>query len=326
MTALIAAAAAFLIAALAGKPLIQKLNKSGLSHTMVAYKGEERTPGRTEAADFGSLLLLAGLIPAGILSAVVLSLLGGTGSGFSAGKITSVLLGTLLMAVVGLTDDWRAAKRLQPMNTQLRWALIWCVGLAFLFALVLSGSYSTLVLVPFAGSWIDIRTGIWYLLLILGAACGGNRQSAVSGQSASVSLIQCLTCAGVCGVFGSDAATAIAFAAAGSLLGLLLYAFPPEKLREGSGGRMMMAVLPVLLGIQNGTVLFLLPAQIPFLFEGIYVMIRIVSRLRGKPLQEETLSGWLLSRGWSGKAVSGVMPFLAFIGGAVSVLAAYLYL
>lgn len=326
MVAIAAAVIAFLITALAGKPLTGKLNKMGLGRTVLVRKGEDLTPGRDEAPDFGGLLFLAGFLPAGILAAAALSVMGGTGSGFSAGKITAVLLGAALMAAVGMTDDWRTAKRMSAMPFLLRWGLSWCVGLAFLMALTFSGSYSTIVLLPVLGTQADLGSGIWYLLLIFGAACGGNRMQAVSGQAASVSLVQCLSSAAVCAVLGAETGNVLSFAAAGSLLGLLLFAFPPEKMREGSGGRMMMGALPALIGILSGTPLFLLPAGIPFIFEGIYVMIRVVCQAFGKTLPEKSLGEWMISRGMSGKAVSGVMTAAALIGGILSVVAAYFYL
>lgn len=326
MVAIAAAVAAFLITALTGKPLAAKLNKMGLGRTALVRKGEDLTPGRDEAPEFGGVLFLAGFLPAGILAAAALIVMGSTGAGFSAGKITAVLLGSVLMAAVGLTDDWRTAKRLPVMNPVLRCVLVWCVGLAFLMALTLSGSYSTIVLVPFSGTQADLGNGVWYLLLMLGAACGGNRMKAVSGEAASVSLAQCLSCAAVCAVFGADAGMGLSFAAAGSLLGMLLYCFPPEKMREGSGGRMMLGALPVFISILSGIPLFLIPAGIPFIFEGIYVMIRVVCQAAGHPLRDETLGEWMLSRGISGKAVSGIMTAASLLGGILSVTAAYLYI
>lgn len=325
MVAIAAAVVAFLITALVGKPIIGKLNKMGLGRTVLVRKGEDLTPGREEAPDFGGLVFLAGFFPAGILAAAALSLLGATGSGFSAGKITAVLLATALMAAVGLTDDGRTAKRVPEMPFLLRWGLSWCVGLAFLLALSFSGSYSTIVLFPIAGTQVDLGSGIWYLLAICAAACGGNRMRAVSGQAASVSLVQSLSSAAVCAVLGAETGNVLSFAAAGSILGLLLFAFPPEKMREGSCGRMAMAVLPVLVGILSGTLLFLIPAGIPFLFEGIYAMIRVVCLVFGKTLPEKTLGDWMMSKGMSGKAVSGIMTAAALIGGMLSVAAAYFY-
>ncbi len=326
MVAIAAAVIAFLIAALTGKPLIGKLNKMDLGRTMLVRKGEGLTPGRDEAPDFGGLLFLAGFFPAGILAAAALAVMGGTGSGFSAGKITAVLLGAALMAAVGMTDDWRAAKRLRPMHFLLRWGLTWCVGLAFLTALSFSGSYSTIVLLPFSGRQAELGSGIWYLLLIFGAACGGNRMQSVSGEAASISLVQCLSTAAVCTVLGAEVGNILSFAAAGGLLGLLMFAFPPEKIREGSGGRMMMGAIPAFIGILSGTPLFLLPAGIPFIFEGIYVMIRVVCQAVGKQVQEKNIGEWMLARGSSGKAVSGIMTGAALIGGILSVIAAYFYL
>lgn len=75
---------------------------------------------------------------------------------------------------------------------------------------------------------------------------------AVSGQCASASLPLAFASAGVSAVFGMRGMASVSFGMAGAALGLLLFAFPPEKMREGRGGRMLLGTLPVMAAVAAG--------------------------------------------------------------------------
>ena len=164
------------------------------------------------------------------------------------------------------------------------------------------------------------------VLLLLGACCGGDACGAVSGQCASASLPLAFASAGVSAVFGMRGMASVSFGMAGAALGLLLFAFPPEKMREGRGGRMLLGTLPVMAAVAAGAPFFILPAGIPFIFEGIYAIIRVVRQAFGKKPGPGSFGGFLLDRGLSGKAVSGLYAGAGLAGAAVSILSAYLYL
>lgn len=325
MIALIAAAAAFVIAALAGKPLIGLLNRKKLGRAGIVYKDGAFHPGQEVAPEFGGALLLIGLVPAALIGMIVHLFTVEAGRGFVFGKTITLLIGCVLMAVIGMIDDRQRAIGQKTMPLLLRCGLIWCGGLAFLMTLRIMGGYSELILIPFTGGQSRLG-GIWMLWLILGAALGSDRLQTVSGEAASVSLVQLLTFAGVSAVFGSRVETIVGFGAAGAVLGLLLFAFPPEKLREGSGGRILMGTLPYMGAILGGTPLFILPTAFPFIFEAIYGMIRVAVLKAGKKTPPDTFGGWLMEKGMSGKAVSGLMTGLAAVGGIIAIGAAYLYL
>ena len=329
MTELLAAAAAFLLAALCGKPLANWLSAKGFGRSLMVKKGESVTPGQVGAPEFGALPLLAGFIPASILALLILLAAGGSLSpGIDAGKLLAVLFSAALFAAAGLMDDWRRGKRLPELPLFARVALILGGSVAFLVALRTLGETSNIVLVPFWGGQADLGS-VWFsamVLLITGAACGGDACGAVSGEGASASLPLAFASAGVSAVFGARGMAAAAFAHAGAVLGLLLYAFPPEKMREGRGGRMLLGAAPVLMAIAAGAPLFVLPAGAPFMLEGAYAVIRIFRTALGKKPGPGTLGGYLLERGWPGRTVSGLYALLGFIGAAVSVGAACLYL
>ena len=209
-----------------------------------------------------------------------------------------------------------------------RIALILGVSVAFLLALRFLGEQSNIVLIPFIGTQVNFGA-VWMaamVLLLLGACCGGDACGAVSGQCASASLPLAFASAGVSAVFGMRGIASVSFGMAGAALGLLLFAFPPEKMREGRGGRMLLGTLPVMAAIAAGAPFFILPAGIPFIFEGIYAIIRVVRQAFGKKPGPGSFGGFLLDKGLSGKAVSGLYAGAGLAGAAVSILSAYLYL
>lgn len=329
MTELLAAVAAFLLTALTGKPLAAWLQKRGFGRSMMVKKGEGVTPGQDNAPEFGALPLLIGLIPASVLALILLLVTGSSLSpGIEAGKMLAVLASGALYGAVGLTDDWRRGKRLPEMPLLGRVALILGVSIAFLVALRMLGERSDIVLIPFLGTQ-GYLGNVWLaamVLLLLGAATGGDACGAVSGQAGSTALPLSLAAAGVSAVFGMRGMASISFAMAGASLGLLLYAFPPEKLREGRGGRMMLGTVPVMAAIAAGAPLFILPAGIPFIFEGIYAMIRVVREAAGKKPGLDSLGAVLIDKGLSGKMVSGLYAGVGLVGAVLSIVAAYLYL
>lgn len=329
MTELVAAAVAFLLTAALGGPVAGWFRKRGFGRSLMVKKGESVTPGREDAPEFGAVPLLIGLVPASLLALILLLVSGGSLSpGIEAGKMLAVLFSAALYAAVGLTDDWRLGRRIPEMPLFFRVALLLGVSVAFLIALRVLGERSDVVLVPFLGTQADLGI-VWFaamVLLLLGAACGGDACGAVSGEGASVSLPLSFAAAGVSAVFGMRGAASVSFAAAGASLGLLLYAFPPEKMREGRGGRMLLGTLPVMAAVAAGAPLFVLPAGIPFIFEGIYAIIRVVRLAFGKAAGPGTLGAFLLDRGMSGKMVSGLYAGAGLAGAAVSIAAAYLYL
>ena len=118
LTAFAAAAAAFLITALGGKPLICLLEKYRLTALLIREKDGVKTPDKKPVPEMGGLLYLCGLLGGGIIGAILLLITGG-GEAFSAsvsfGKLGAVLICTLLMGLLGLLDDWRRARSLPPM-------------------------------------------------------------------------------------------------------------------------------------------------------------------------------------------------------------------
>ncbi len=327
-----AAVAAFIIAACAGKPLSGWLDKKGLSRTAIEKHGEGFSPGLRAVPEFGGLLYLLALLPAGILAMVTVPFFH-WGEAFSSaaviGKIVAVVVCTTLIGAVGMMDDWRRARRLSPMNPLLRLVMVFVICFAFLVGVRLSGDRSAILLLPFAGGQLDAGQGwtVIMLVMLVGTVFGGDQMRAVSGQSASVSFVCALGCGGVFAVFAGDGSCSLAFGSAGALLGLLLFVLPPERLREGSGGAMAGCVLPVMAAIAGGAPLFILPALIPFLFEGIYAIIRVACQAVGRqnPMAG-SLGEWLIAHGLSGKTVMGGYAVLSLAGGIAAVAGAYFYL
>ncbi len=330
MTAFAAALAAFLTAALCGKPLIRFLERKKLTGLAMQKKAEALVPDIRPVAEMGGLLYLAGLFSGSILG-ILFSLIKGSALfslSSAVGKSVVLLIGTGLMAMVGLLEDWRKVRKLSPLSSWLRLLLLFGISFSFLIGIRLTGDYSNILLLPFWGGQLDLGNGwtVCIVFLLLGAAYGGRKMSAVPGQSVGVLLAVSLGCGGIFAVFSTDIIRETAFASAGALLGLALFTFPPEKIREGNGMRLAGSVFPMMAAIAGGAPLFVLFMGLPFIFEGIYAMIKICAEAFGKVLSAESFGAFLMEKGLSGKAVSGIYAGVTLLGGVLAAAASVLYL
>ena len=330
MTALLSALAAFLAAAFIGKPIIHFLKKKGLYGFKICDREGVLTPDTKPVSEMGGLIYLVGLLIGGIIALLAL-LFTKDSETFSlasaAGKTIALLICTLLTGVIGLFDDWQGVRKSFGAASVIRLVLICMAGISFLIGLCLSGGRSTLVLIPFVGSQIDLGSGwtIVSLLLFLGFAYGGRQLTASEGQSVSVSFALSLGTGGVFAVFAVKGLCDAVFASAGALLAMLLFVFPPEKIREGMGIRMAGSVLPIMAGIAGGTSIFILFMGLPFIFEGIYAIIKLCAESFGKEIVPDTFGSFLMEKGVSGKAVTGLYTLLTLIGAIAAIVSAMLY-
>ncbi|MDD6032205.1 MAG: hypothetical protein PUC47_01790 [Oscillospiraceae bacterium] len=325
LAAVLSAAFAFGAAALTARFLIPRLREKGLSKTPVRQKDGIFVPG-LPAPPFGGLSLAAGLTAGALVGALVLLLSQGNmlselsvTRGF---RLLGGLVMALLMGAVGLLDDYRQARGLSGLSGPVKLLLQAAVAVCFLLAMLLCGDRSTILILPFLGQ-ADLGYGYHplCLLLILGAAAGGERTAFSDGTAATCAMVTGFSLALTGGVLGSGPAAVLGFALAGCALGLLLYSFPPAKLRCGKGGGMLLGGAAAAAALGCGVPVLLLPAALPWLCEGVYGLIRLfVFALTGKKLQAESLGAWLEARGLSDKGVSGVGMLLSLLGFVLTLL------
>lgn len=327
LAAILGAVFSFGVTALAARQMIPRFRNKGLSRTPVKKQGTDYVTGLPAPA-LGGFPLAMGLA-AGVLAGLVLLALSGGGSPAEltvilwARLLCGLLLG-LLMGAVGLLDDYRRGKGLPGLSRLTILLLQAAVGICYLTALILCGDRSTLLLLPF---WGQADLGGFYhplcLLLILGAAAGGERTAATDGAAATVALTAGFSLALAGGILGSGPSSVLGFALAGSALGLLLYSFPPAKLRCGKGGGMLFGSVAAAAAMGCGRPMLLLPAALPWLMEGAFALVQLFAfALAGKKTQAASFGGWLEEKGLSGKTVSGIYMAASLAGFGLTAVSA----
>lgn len=327
LAAVLSAVLAFIAAALAARWMIPKLQKKGFSRAPVKRRGEDYVTGLPAPA-LGGLPVAAGLM-VGVLVGLVLIALSGDGAlaeltRVSAARALCGLLLGLLMGAVGLLNDYRGGKGLSSLSRPLILLLQAAVGICYLMALILCGDRSTLLVLPF---WGQADLGGFYhplcLLLILGAAAGGEQAGATDGTAATTALGAGLSLGLAGGILGSAPGSILGFSLAGGALGLLLYSFPPAKLRCGKGGGMLFGGMAAAAAMGCGSPALLIPAALPWLLEGIFALARVFAfALTGKRPQAASLGGWLEEKGFSSKAVTGMSMAVSLVGFALTAVSA----
>ena len=158
------------------------------------------------------------------------------------GRIASFLAAFVLIHVIGLIDDFR--------NIRPRYKFMIQIAAAVL-VMVPDRSF-TLLHVPFVNATLNIGflgyilTAVW----IIGACNAVNLIDGMDGLSGGITAIASITIALVAVATGNLLTAIIAFALFGSLLGFLVFNFPPAKIFMGDSGSLFigftLASLPLL--------------------------------------------------------------------------------
>lgn len=324
LASFLAAALAFGVTALTARRLIPWMQRRKLTRAPVRRREGEYITGQP-APVMGFLPLAAGLV-AGVLPALVLLAVDTETPGLLATEVSRLAGGALLalgLGAVGLMDDYRHTRSLPGFSALFLTLAAGAVGLCYLAALILSGDYSTILILPWLG---QVDLGIWYhplcLLLTVGMTMGSSQLDAADGAAPTASLTAGLALGLAGGMLGSSSAGVLGCALGGLSLAILLYCLPPVKLRCGRGGSMLLGGGVMAAAMACGAPAFLLPAALPWLAEGIYALVRSCRlALTGREMAP-SLGVWLLERGWSDRWVACFWMILSLLGLALTILAA----
>lgn len=158
------------------------------------------------------------------------------------GRIAAFLGAFLLIHMIGLIDDFKNIRPRYKFIVQIIAALL----------VIIPGRTFSLLHVPFANVTLNIGflgyilTAIW----IIGACNAVNLIDGMDGLSSGISSIAALCLAITAIAMGNLLTAVIAFALFGSLIGFLVFNFPPAKIFMGDSGSLFLgfalASLPLL--------------------------------------------------------------------------------
>jgi UDP-GlcNAc:undecaprenyl-phosphate GlcNAc-1-phosphate transferase len=200
-------------------------------------------------------------------------------------RVLSLFLGTTWILILGTIDDHKVIGWKQKLAGQFLGGLI----------LVLGGHTVTVATIPWVGlvhfGWYGIP---FFLLAVTTVTNAINLIDGLDGLAGGICFFAALTCAIIALVKGDFFTVVLGFTLSGSLLGFLLFNFPPASIFLGDAGSMM-------LGFLLGTLAISSTAIYPGQRLGTSIMILVPFLPLGIPLFEVALS--IMRRWLTGKAL-----------------------
>ena len=239
-------------------------------------------------------------------------------------KIVMFFAAFLLVFIVGLIDDFKTIMPKFKFIAQIISAAL----------IVLSGGFFSVLHIPFTDYSID--TGIFGYILtlvwIIGASNAVNLIDGMDGLSGGLTAIAALFLCIISIALENYLTALISFAIFGSLIGFLVFNFPPAKIFMGDAGALFLGLalssLP-LLEIENGsTRAFIIAVSVIFIpvMDTLTSMIRRISRKQSPFYPDrEHIHHKLMDRGLSVKqilfslySVSIILCILVFLWAALN--------
>lgn len=290
---------------------------------------EEPQPQEPPAPVWGGLCLMLGTLAAvGIgwtaLCAIQPELLTSGSSLMS--RLLTGLFGAFAFGTVGLLDDLARLRGRSSLGLRRlpRLGLEAAAAVLVLMMLAAEGAVPMGAVLPGGGYisfglWAPV---LWVLLLTALAECGRVAEDAdgVPGIAAFTAMLGALMLQTRLGAFPL---TVLPGAVAGGLVAMLLWNFPPAKLRIGRCGSLFLSGAIGCIPLSVGYAELCIPLALPFWVEGGMVLLQILAlRVAGRPLfAAAPLHRWLEKRGADSALVLCALGTLGAAGLALCVLA-----
>ncbi len=169
------------------------------------------------------------------------------------------------------------------------------------------------------GLWAPV---LWTVILVSLAECARVAEDAdgLAGMAAFMAMLGLILLETRFGVFPL---AVLPGSIAGALVALLVWSFPPAKLRTGRSGSLFLAGAIGCIPLSMGSAELSLPLALPFWLEGGMVFLQILSvRLAGRPLfSAAPLHRWLEKHGVGPTAVLFIMSVFGACGLALTMRA-----
>ncbi|MBQ7082481.1 MAG: phospho-N-acetylmuramoyl-pentapeptide-transferase [Oscillospiraceae bacterium] len=322
---LITALISFGVTAAMGFWLIPLLRKIKFGQTIldigpVWHKSKQGTP------TMGGFLFIAGVLVS-VTAGFFAYLLTSPGSGVSNSYGNRLFAGLVLAvacAFIGFVDDYIKVVKKQNLglNEKQKMIMQLVVCVMYLTAMYIAGDTSTAVMLPFFGS---VELGLFYyplaVLVIVGTINAVNLTDGVDGLCSSVTFVAALGFMIISAILSVFEMQLLAVAAAGAMLGFLVWNFHPAKVFMGDTGSMFLGGLVVALAFGLDLEFLIAMLGIIYFCETLSVMLQVASfKLTGKRIfKMSPIHHHFEMSGWSEVKIVAVFSLVTAIGGALSV-------
>ncbi len=268
---------AFVVVALAGKPLIKWLRSLKAEQEERQYL--ENHAAKQGTPTMGGIMILLGFVVAAIIPGLVVS---GVTTGIKHivdPRVIPVIILTLGFGLIGFLDDFIKIKKIHGTDGLFAWQkllLQFGVTTAFMVYLINLEGYSFDLRIPFAGIYVDI--GFWaYPLLyfaVLGTVNGTNFTDGLDGLASSVTIVVALFFS-FAAIYFSDSCYPAGFAMTGALAGFLVYNHFPAKVFMGDTGSLALGGFVAGMAYMMGMPIYIIIVGIIYLIEVLSVMLQV---------------------------------------------------
>ena len=238
----------------------------------------------------------------------------------------SGLIMALCFGFVGFVDDYiKIRKKRNEGLTVLQKIILQVLIIAAYFtSRVLGGDTSTVLRIPFIGQ-LDLSFFYYILmgLVILYLVNAVNLTDGIDGLCSSVSFVYFIAFAVITAQIQLYGMTVLSVAAAGGVLGFLMWNFPPAKVFMGDTGSLFLGGLVCALGVGSGCEVIMIVAAAVFIWEALTVLIQTTyfKITHGKRLFKMTpIHHSFELRGWNEMKIDAVFSLLALLAGAAAIL------
>ena len=198
--------------------------------------------------------------------------------------IIPVLFATVGFGLIGFLDDYLKIVMKRSLGLKVWQKLLGQILVTIIFVIYFTKhtEVGTSVLIPFTGGFDEgyyLEIGIWFIpmmiFIMLGVVNGANFTDGLDGLAASVTL-QITTFFSVAAIVVGSSISPITNAAAGSLLGFLIFNIYPARLFMGDTGSLALGGFVAASAFMLKMPLFLIIVGLIYLIEVISVVLQIV--------------------------------------------------
>lgn len=198
--------------------------------------------------------------------------------------IIPVLFATVGFGLIGFLDDYLKIVMKRSMGLKVWQKLLGQILVTIIFVIYFTKhtEVGTSVLIPFTGGFDEgyyLEIGIWFIpmmiFIMLGAVNGANFTDGLDGLAASVTL-QITTFFSIAAIVVGSSISPITNAAAGSLLGFLVFNIYPARVFMGDTGSLALGGFVAASAFMLRMPLFLIIVGLVYLIEVISVILQIV--------------------------------------------------
>ena len=323
---IVAVLLASVITAVGGFWLLPMLRRLHLGQTILEI-GPKWHQGKQGTPTMGGLMFIIG-IPIAVVVAYLFmhaSTVGDPMSAIMRARMFYGLVLALLFGAIGFLDDYLkgAKKQNEGLTEKQKMALQILFGAVYLLLLHISGTQSTMVTIPYIGTYdFGVFYYVFAMFAIIALSNAVNFTDGLDGLLSSVTLVLSIGYLIFCYLLGMGEMGIMAGALGGGCIGFLFWNHYPAKVFMGDTGSLFMSGMVIALAFGTGLPFFVVLFGIIYVIEiGSVVLQRCYFKLtHGKRIFKMTpIHHAFELRGWKEVKIDGFFALIAAIGVAMGI-------